>query len=198
LNTPLGDPTEAWRRRLLAPSAEEGRAEDEHVTGSTLQRIRAHRYAIGGYACVFNTISVLRGVRELVKPGAFTNALAAGGWYLLDSHIVGRASLASMAAGTLHMEDDRYGLWFEAALPDDDDVGARLMAAVCRRAIGGVSTGGLLETSYSVKGTRILTDTTVFEIGEISLVSSPARVGTWVRPNAVAQRDRLRLWRLTA
>lgn len=165
--------------------------------GTALQRIRAHRYAIGGYACVFNTISVHHGGPELVKPGTYARALAAGDWYLLGNHIVGAPSLASMNAGTLHVEEDHYGLWFVAQLPDDDGVGARVMEAIRRCQICGVSTGA--EGAHRVRhvnGTRILSEAPVWEISLVSLPNRPARVGTWVRPYAEAKSDRLRCWRL--
>ncbi len=165
---------------------------------AALERIRAHRYAIGGYACLFNTISVIAGVRELVKPGAFERALAARNWYLLGNHVVGRPSFASMHAGTLHVEEDPYGLWFEAQLPDDDGVGARLMDAVKRRTICGVSTGGCKQRVQQIQGNRVLIEAAVWEISLAIAPCQPQRVGTWVLPNSEAQRHRARLRRLAS
>lgn len=165
-----------------------------------LRVLRAHPHAIGGYACVFNTVSVMAAFGpELVKPRAFAQALGEGGWFLWVNHIWGgQPWLASMSDGTLHAEADHYGLWFEAQLPDDDR-GARLLAAVRRREITGVSTGASGKRDRVViNGISNVTTTNVWEISLLSPPCQPARVGTWVRPLGEARRDRLRLWRLAS
>jgi HK97 family phage prohead protease len=152
---------------------------------------------IGGYAITFNTVSVRGGVREVVKPGAFAQVIAErSGLYLLRNHSVGQPSFASTGDGTLHLEEDGHGLYFEAQLANDA-AGARLLGQVCRRQVCEVSIGSLWDLSEVDNGIRVF-----YEIGmwEISL-AEPGRagcVGTWVRPIMEARRDRLRAWRLAS
>jgi len=162
---------------------------------TSLELIRAHRFAIGGYACPFNQVSVRAGgVLELVKRGAFARAIAAGVVFLFVDHSDGAPTFASMHDATLHVEEDRYGLWFEAQLREQPD-GARLMDAVRRRELAGVSTGVEFEHAQTIDGIRVVTEAALWEISLLTVRPSrrPARVATWVRPNAEAQRERLRI-----
>jgi len=162
---------------------------------TSLERIRAHPYAVSGYAVTFNQVSVRAGGRELTAPGAFARALVLNrGWYLLLNHVVdGRPSLASMATGTLHVEEDSYGLWFDAQLPDDR-VGARLFDAVCRREICHVSTatwGPTCEAHTLPDGLLVFTGVpAAWEISLLAPPQQPALVGTWVQANGAARRER--------
>ena len=58
----------------------------------------------------------------MVAPSAFREVIASRGVFLFLNHPGDagvRPSLASTSAGTLYLEEDRHGLWFEAALADD-------------------------------------------------------------------------------
>lgn len=71
-----------------------------------------------GHAAVFNQLSDnLGGFRELIKPGAFANALKEDDVRALFNHnpdfILGRS-----AAGTLSMQEDQLGLAIEISPPD--------------------------------------------------------------------------------
>ncbi len=85
--------------------------------------LRAHDQAGGGhmitgYAAVFNSFSEdLGGFREIIRPGAFKEALAGGqdvrGLVNHDpSQLLGRT-----ASGTMRLKEDRRGLRFEIDAP---------------------------------------------------------------------------------
>lgn len=167
---------------------------------TALREIRAHRYAIAGYACLFNTISrrcayVSGADRELVKPGAFARAIAGGGWHLLVDHrnyADDQAhSLASITSRTLHVEEDERGVWFEAALDGRD--GARIFDRVCRREVCEVSIGSSGASGYITSGTYVLEESAGWEISLVTPPFRAARVGTFVLQNMSARRQRLRL-----
>ncbi len=158
-------------------------------------RIRAHPYAIGGYACTFNQVFRRGGVPTIVAPGAFARAIIEGDWHLLLNHAFSppsSPSQASTVAGTLHVEEDDYGLWFEAQLPDNPD-GTRLMDQVRRREVCGVSAASHNLTVMEVNGIDVWS---AMETWEISLMMPPNRAacpGTFVFPNLSARRHRLRV-----
>jgi HK97 family phage prohead protease len=152
--------------------------------------IRARPHAVGGYACTFNQVFRRGGVPTVVKPGAFARAIATAHWQLLVNH--GAPSQASTGEGTLHVEQEEYGLWFEASLPDDA-AGAQLMERVRRREISGVSTASTHSTVMTVDGIDVWDD---MDAWEISLMLPPARAalrGTFALPNIAARRHRLRV-----
>jgi HK97 family phage prohead protease len=156
-----------------------------------LASIRSSPYAIGGYAAVFNRTS--RGGNPIwIAPGAFRGAIAARSVYLVLNHPEAgeRPSLASQAAGSLHLEEDARGLWFEAALRDDD-AGRRAFRLIHSNAAAGMSWGscGGTQDANAVGGCRY----TSLAIWEISIVAPPERPrfeGTWVAINGVARRRR--------
>lgn len=183
------------RRRAGSPSTPTRRR-----ATATLNRIRSHRHSIGGYAARFDIASQRAGgVREVVQRGAFAASIAAGGLYLLRDHLNaaddGAASLASMRAHTLHVVEDAYGLWFEAALDGPD--GAPLFARVCRGEIVGASIGSTSGSGRMANGMRVLDTIAAWEISLVTPPNQPARVGTWCKANAEARRDRARLMRLS-
>lgn len=165
-----------------------------------MNSIRNHPHAIAGYVARFDVVSPHGGRREQIRPGAFAKALLAGGWFLFENHRNyaddGALSLSSMRTGTLHVEEDAVGLWFEAALRDDAD-GARMMALLHRGQVLGASTGsrfnGGLDHWLTGNGVDILTESNP---GEISLMTNaqPARQGTWVLPIAEALPRKGKSW----
>lgn len=141
-----------------------------------LAAIRASRNAIAGYASLFNRVTTNG---NTYVPGAFR---AADVRYLLREHAgfpTGAAlpSLASVGRGTLHVETDRLGLWFEAALDAGD--AAEWLPAIGSRRIG-VSIGwtGSVEERTLVNGVNVYRAISLFEI---SLVKGHgACPGVWV------------------
>lgn len=73
---------------------------------------------ISGYAAVVNSYSEdLGGFREIILPGAFRNALSYSdvrGLFNHDPNMV----LARTKSGTLKLNEDSFGLYFEMTLPD--------------------------------------------------------------------------------
>lgn len=155
-------------------------------------RIRAHPYAIGGYACAFNQVYCRGGVRHLVRPGTFARAIADHGWLLLRDHIEGVPSQASTRANTLHVEEDEYGLWFEASLPDDA-AGAQLMDRVRRREITEMSTGSVHSVGDVLDGVQVWSQINAWELSLVTPPGRAARAGTFVYPNLAARRHRSRV-----
>lgn len=73
---------------------------------------------IGGYAAVFNSLSVvLWDFREEIKPGAFTQSIATNNVRGLWNHDTGEV-LGVTGNGTLRLREDEHGLLFEMDLPD--------------------------------------------------------------------------------
>jgi len=157
-----------------------------------LDRIRAAPYAIGGYACTFNQAYRRNGVLNRLAPGAVARAIAAGNIYLLRDHAEGAPSQASTDAGTLHVEEDEYGFWFEAALPEDAD-GALLLNRISTGDIREVSTGSVDDLFVTVDGIRVWIQLNVWEISLATPPRRAARVGTFVHRNLVARHRRSRV-----
>lgn len=151
-------------------------------------KFRFDRYAIGGYAARFDLTSPIGGRLEQVRHGAFAKAIAAGRIHLLVNHLNyadHRAlSLASMSRGTLHVEEDSVGLWFEASLYDDAH-GARMMQSVQQGMVTGASTGCRGNFDYVCRGKNgvdLLTESNPWEISLVTAPRQPGRRGTWVKP----------------
>lgn len=73
---------------------------------------------IGGYAAVFNSLSVvLWDFREEIAPGAFADAIAQNNVRALWNHDTNEV-LGASANGTLFLAEDATGLRFELELPD--------------------------------------------------------------------------------
>jgi HK97 family phage prohead protease len=173
---------------------------------SALQKIRAHHRSVGGYACVFNVPMVLsrqspgrsaRLERSTIKRGAFLAAIAKSGWFLLRDHQTaadhGAQSFASMGRQTLHVEEDSYGLWFEAQL-SDDKMGFELMELARRHALSGVSigsSGDCVETP-SANGYMVIQRIPVWELSLLKPGSQPGCAQTWCLPNREAHARRHR------
>lgn len=144
-----------------------------------------------GYAAVFNSwTSLSKGkgydVREVIRPGAFRNALAEGQdvralFNHNPSDLLGRTS-----AGTLRLAEDSRGLWVEIDLPDTatgrdvaelvgrGDASQMSMAFLPRA--GGESVKRRSEGGLSITET-VITDADLFDV---SIVTYPAYQATRV------------------
>jgi HK97 family phage prohead protease len=161
-----------------------------------VESIRSSSRSIAGYAMRFGAMSPRR---EYVKEGAFTQWLASReNAFLLLDHVQGRPSFASTAAGTLHLEVDRLGLWLEAALRDDDD-GARVCALIDEHKIAGVSPSWSSDQSEGYDITictgpvRVVTSMRPWEFSLLTRPKHPRFSGTWVSRTAEALRARQKL-----
>jgi len=98
-------------------------AEREKRTISSPVEVRAvdgRPTTLAGYAAVFNEETVIAGFfREVILPGAFTNAIAADDVRAQFNHGDGGAlPLGRTSAGTLRLTEDDRGLHYEIDMPD--------------------------------------------------------------------------------
>lgn len=156
-------------------------------------RIRLSPHAIAGYAAVFHEKNA-RG-DNMISRGAFRDSLKSDrSFYLLRDHRNaadhGALSLASTGAGNLYLEEDRYGLWCEAALADDAE-GQFLFGLVERREASGMSWAGTVPKELpGSHGTRIFATIDAWEVSLLFRPAKPAYAQTWVRTLPEARRLR--------
>jgi HK97 family phage prohead protease len=138
--------------------------------------------SISGYAATFNDLSQdLGGFKEKIQRGAFEQSLKNSDVLCLyshsDSQVLGRVS-----SGTLTIEEDRKGLYFECKLPDTSTA-RDLIALLERGDISQMSFGFQVnpdgDTWEQIGGDyiRTLTSVTLFEV---SVVAMPAYTSTSV------------------
>lgn len=88
------------------------------ITTELRATVDDNKRRIGGYAALFDTLSVvLWDFREEIAPGAFTRALAENNVRALWNHDTSEV-LGATANGTLRLAEDAIGLRFELDLPD--------------------------------------------------------------------------------
>jgi HK97 family phage prohead protease len=156
-------------------------------SADALRAIREHRLSIAGYAAVFSVTSA--GAPHIrICPGAFRRAIAARGVYLLLDHPdAGEApSLASMPAGTLYLEEDNHGLWFEAAL--SSALAYRMVVDGDMSGVSWGSSGGHYVDGAA--GVRIYDDMAIWEVSLLSKPDVPRFPQTWVMDNRDARMRR--------
>jgi len=151
----------------------------------------AGSHTLRGYAAVFNLLSEQLGnFRESIRPGAFTNTLAAGADVraLVDhdpSKILGRT-----VAGTLHLNQDSHGLLANIDLPNTS-VGSDVYESVKRGDISQMSFGfKCIKDAWPTRDRRELLDVALIDV---SIVTYPAYPQTSV---AVRSDGETRLWYL--
>jgi HK97 family phage prohead protease len=156
---------------------------------SARDHVRAQSLAIAGYAALFGVPAWRSdGVREILEAGAFQRAIALNSVYLLRDHADGTL-LACNRGGTLHLEEDRIGLWFEAALPDTR-LGSWLFCRIAAGGASGVSVGSDRTRGRMVNGVLHADHVDAWEISLVLPPNRPARAGTWVAPLRMALRRR--------
>ena len=133
-----------------------------------------------GHAAVFDQLSDnLGGFRELIKPGAFANALKEDDVRALFNHnpdfILGRS-----AAGTLSLQEDQLGLAIEIS-PPDTNTANDVLKSIQRGDINQMSFGfrvraGGEQWTEDENGDviRILTDLKLFDVSPVTFPAYPA------------------------
>ncbi len=150
---------------------------------------------IGGYAAVFNTLSVvLWGFREELAPGAFAGSLSndvRALWNHDPAQVLGRTT-----NGTLRLEEDNTGLAFEVELPDTQ---------VARDAWTLIERGDVNQMSFGFRSLpdgdewRIDADgqyirrVTKLDLAEVSPVTFPAYPDTSVGARAAEWGDEVQI-----
>jgi uncharacterized protein len=175
------------------------------------------RYALRGYAAVFDSLSVpIGGVfREIICKGAFKKSLGVADIRFLWNHDSAQP-LGRTTAGNLRLGEDAKGLWFELVLPDTSTA-KDLWALVEKRIVSQMSFGFVVPAGgdrwkrASHDGLPIRELVTI-DLQEISGTTFPAYPQTeiHVRPTGATEqpvrsmpsldlkRRRLRLIELTA
>ncbi|MDR3176215.1 MAG: HK97 family phage prohead protease [Desulfovibrio sp.] len=157
--------------------------------GGVLERRRAAEFSaalparkLTGYAAVFDQETRIAGFTEVIRPGAFKASLAGRDILALVDHDPARL-LARTKSGTLRLEEDAKGLFFEIALPDT--IEARDILTLAERGdIGGMSFGFTVATGgEGWHGQK--RELRAVVLHEISVVHAwPAYEGTTVEPRA--------------
>lgn len=134
---------------------------------------------IRGYAAVYNKESeVLWYFREVIKPGAFRNALAKSDVRALfnhDSNLPLGRYIAGRSNNTLRLQEDATGLYYEID-PPDTSVGRDLMVSIDRGDITGSSFAFrvLTDNWRTVNGEQLREIEEFDEIFDVSPVTYPA------------------------
>lgn len=140
---------------------------------------RASGRKLEGLAAIFDEETTIGDFTEVVRPGAFTRSLAAGGDILaLVDHDPARL-LARTRTGSLMLSETKRGLAFSLQVPNTQD-GNDALALAERGDLGGMSFGFRIPAGGEVwEGrSRQLVDV---DLMEISVVSAwPAYAGTTV------------------
>jgi HK97 family phage prohead protease len=150
-----------------------------------------------GIASPFDSPALIRDARgkefrEIVRPGAFTDAITHGDIRALVDHDDGRL-LARQKSGTLRLQEQREGLWFSLDLPDTRE-GDDVKELVRRGDLDGMSISwGEVEDTWD-KDTRELRK---IALVEISVVTFPAYAKTHVELRSGLWAYRLKLLRAT-
>jgi HK97 family phage prohead protease len=160
--------------------------------GGVIERRRAAALAVApghkltGYAAVFGEETRVAGFTEVIRPGAFKNALAGRDVLCLIDHDPARL-LARTKSGTLRLEEDTKGLRFELDIPDTSE-GRDILTMAERGDLGGMSFGFTVEKGGETwQGKR--RELRAVVLHEISVVHSwPAYEGTSVEPRAKTPR----------
>ena len=149
----------------------------QRADGKTSQKMMT------GYVAKFNSPTTFRGVKELIRPGAFKNWLADKSNDILALYDHDRAKiLGRRSAGTLELNEDDVGLHVRIYPPDRPWV-EDIVTSMDRGDIKGGSFNFLARsTTPIINGVRHLVD---LAIDEITVTGLPVYTDTDVR---VAQR----------
>jgi HK97 family phage prohead protease len=156
--------------------------------GGVIERRRAAALAVApgrkltGYAAVFGQEIRVAVFTEVIRPGAFTDALSGRDILCLIDHDPARL-LARTKSGTLRLEEDAKGLRFELDVPDTGE-GRDVLTLAERGDLGGMSFGFTVpKGGESWNGQK--RELRAVTLHEISVIHSwPAYEGTSVEPRA--------------
>ena len=132
---------------------------------------------IGGYAATFNNEATGLNFREVIAPGAFTNALTSANEdpiFLLINHDADGIPLASTKSGTLRLTQDDIGLRMEADLDPSNPKAQELASAIRRGDMTKMSFAFTVGTDGQMKEEGLRTLTNFDKIYEVSAVTWPA------------------------
>ena len=156
--------------------------------------MRAAGRGLTGYAARFGVETRIGGMREVIRPGAFTATLAERNDILaLADHDPARV-LARTRSGTLRLREDDQGLAFDLDLPDTA-AGRDVLALAERGDLGGASFGFRPRKGGEARNGD-LRELRAVDLAEISIVAAwPAYSTTEVQARS-AEPPRLQLARL--
>ena len=132
---------------------------------------------IGGYAATFNNEATGLNFREVIAPGAFTNALTSANEdpiFLLINHDADGIPLASTKSGTLRLMQDDIGLRMEADLDPSNPKAQELASAIRRGDMTKMSFAFTVNADGQTKEEGLRTLTSFDKIYEVSAVTWPA------------------------
>lgn len=132
---------------------------------------------IGGYAATFNNEATGLNFREVIAPGAFTNALTSANEdpiFLLINHDADGIPLASTKSGTLRLMQDDIGLRMEADLDPSNPKAQELASAIRRGDMTKMSFAFTVNADGQTKEEGLRTLTSFEKIYEVSAVTWPA------------------------
>lgn len=138
---------------------------------------------VEGYAAVYNTETVIAGLfREVIRPGAFRNALDRGDDVTLNINHNDNFLLARTKSGTLKLTEDDKGLYIRSELDTSDPDVARLVPKMRRGDLSEMSFAfsipeGGQDWSESADGLDVREIRDVM-LHDVSVVATPAYGGT--------------------
>lgn len=161
-------------------------------SGGDLRAISTNKLA--GYAAVYNSHSQdLGGFKEIIKPGAFTRSLTnPANIRALYEHDQQRM-LGRVGSGTLKLQENSKGLYFELELPDTSY--ARDLGVLVERGdINGCSFGFQVPTGgdhWELRDGQLTRDLLNVDLREITITGNPAYLDTTVAARSMEdwQRD---------
>jgi HK97 family phage prohead protease len=156
-------------------------------SGGDLRAISTNKLA--GYAAVYNSLSQdLGGFVERILPGAFTRALSKPDQIrALYEHDQQRL-LGRVGSGTLKLEENSKGLYFELSLPDTSY--ARDLGVLVERGdINGCSFGFQVPAGgdqWEMRSGQLTRDLINVNLHEITITGNPAYLDTTVAVRSMA------------
>lgn len=182
-------------RTVLDQLGEEGRSETmgKELRYFPAQELRMDEVdgkpVLRGYAAVFNQLSVdFGGWQEIIRPGAFTNSLAAGpDVRALVNHESGLSTIGRTRNGTLRLAEDGTGLRVEIE-PPDTQAGRDVITLVRRGDLNQMSFAfWTRRDNWLQTGEQILRELLEVDIndGDVAVVTYPAYPQTSIAMRAL-------------
>ena len=133
---------------------------------------------VAGYAAVFNEETNIGGLfREVIKPGAFRNAVGRDDVVFLVNH--DGLPLARTRSGTLTLKEDGRGLFIESELSLDDPDVKQIVPKMKRGDLDKMSFGFIPKVQeWDDSGDMPLRSIEEAALFDVSIVTNPAYEGT--------------------